>query len=53
VIVDVPVDRPAWLTFLQDLGFQTQRPFTRMVLGCEPLSAAPRRQYAIAGPEMG
>jgi len=53
VIVDVFAAKEAWVAFLQSLGFAAQRPYTRMVLGCDCPTGLPERQYAIAGAEIG
>jgi GNAT superfamily N-acetyltransferase len=53
VIVDVFAAKEAWVAFLQSLGFATQRPYTRMVLGCDCPAGMPERQYGIAGAEIG
>lgn len=53
VILDAPEHSPEWLGLLASLGFREQRPFIRMYLGENRHAGLPRRQYAIAGPELG
>jgi GNAT superfamily N-acetyltransferase len=57
VILDIPFIQqswqPAWILFLNDLGFNQRRPFTRMVLGKFRLPVDYEKQFAIAGPELG
>jgi GNAT superfamily N-acetyltransferase len=53
VIIDAPVSQESWLSFLNDAGFSEQRPFIRMCLGTLHHPGQPKRQYGIAGPEVG
>ena len=53
VVVDAFAAKPGWVGFLQSLGFAAQRPYTRMILGCDCPTGMPERQYAIAGAEIG
>jgi GNAT superfamily N-acetyltransferase len=53
VVVDVLADHPGWIASLAELGFRVQRPFTRMAYGVGPSPGDPKRQFAIAGPELG
>lgn len=53
VIVDSIDERITWNSFLQDLGFEIQRPLIRMYLGEHLYPGQPEYQYAIAGPEVG
>ncbi|MEM8855843.1 MAG: GNAT family N-acetyltransferase [Pseudomonadota bacterium] len=50
VIIDLVDGRPALDGWLESLGFIAQRPFTRMMKGAPPSTAAP---VAVAGPELG
>jgi GNAT superfamily N-acetyltransferase len=52
LIVDARVD-PAWLAALRALGFQDQRPFTRMYLADRRPPAQPALEWAVRGPEFG
>ena len=53
VFVDVADSQAGWRLVLDSLGFQPQRPFTRMYRGAPPLAADERRLFAIIGPEFG
>ena len=53
VIVDAFAAKESWVAFVQSLGFAAQRPYTRMILGCDRPTGKPERQYAIAGAEIG
>lgn len=53
VIVDVFTDNKQWLEVITSLGFNMQRPFTRMYLGKLDYPGKTNLQYAIAGPELG
>jgi GNAT superfamily N-acetyltransferase len=50
-ILDVPLHDAAWIAWLKSLGFQEERPLTRMFLRGHSHPGDPLRQYAIAGPE--
>lgn len=50
-IIDVPVERREWTAALRELGFDEQRPLTRMYRGGVRQQAA--LPYAICGPELG
>jgi GNAT acetyltransferase-like protein len=49
--LDAPV-WPEWRSALAGLGFQEQRPFTRMYRGRTPRKH-PEQSYAVFGPEFG
>ena len=49
--VDVPRDRPGWLSALAALGFAEQRPFTRMYRGAGREPGRPGQVFAVVGPE--
>jgi len=53
VAVDVPRLKPEWITWLQSVGFATERPFLRMRRGENESSGHAEHQFAIAGPEFG
>jgi GNAT superfamily N-acetyltransferase len=53
VIIDVPADRPDWIAQLRTLGFETQRPLTRMYRGSASGPGRRELQFAICGPELG
>lgn len=53
VIVDVMQEQSDWRSHLLDLGFDVQRPFTRMCRGAWGAPADRSAQFAIAGPEFG
>lgn len=53
IIVDVFSDKREWLSFLEMIGFQVQRPFCRMYRGQLNYPGNPEMQYAVAGPEFG
>ena len=50
--IDAPRHTPGWVQWLEGLGFQAQRPLTRMGRGAGP-SGRPGRVLAIVGPEFG
>jgi len=52
VVLDVPVDRPEWLSALEADGFREQRPLVRMYRASRP-PGRPEIQLAIFGPEFG
>lgn len=53
VILDAPRNAPAWLSWLESLGFAEQRPFIRMFRGENNYPGRPEKQFAILGPEFG
>jgi GNAT superfamily N-acetyltransferase len=53
VAVDVPRHKPEWITWLESVGFATERPFLRMRRGENEGSGHAEHQFAIAGPEFG
>jgi GNAT superfamily N-acetyltransferase len=53
VVVDAPEARTDWLDALRTLGFQDERPLTRMYRGAPPAAARDDRQLGIFGPEFG
>lgn len=53
VILDAPRHAPAWLAWLESLGFNEQRPFIRMCRGDNNHPGLPEKQFAILGPEFG
>ncbi|AMY08618.1 putative acetyltransferase involved in intracellular survival [Luteitalea pratensis] len=53
VMVDVADDRAEWRQAVEALGFQAQRPFTRMYRGQWRPPADLTRLFAIIGPEFG
>jgi len=53
VILDAPRHAPAWLAWLESLGFNEQRPFIRMYRGENNYPGEPEKQFAILGPEFG
>ena len=53
VIIDVPEGRNDWLVGLQQMGFEAQRPLTRMYRGSAAVLGRPELRFAIAGPELG
>ncbi|MDF1514383.1 MAG: GNAT family N-acetyltransferase [Anaerolineae bacterium] len=52
-IIDVDTRHSVWIAWLHDIGFRTQRTFTRMALGSSRLSNIVDQIFAIAGPEIG
>ena len=52
-IVDQRGEACAWLTWLKAVGFEEQRPFSRMFLGVPPPVGPSEQQFAILGPEFG
>ncbi len=52
VFWDIPDDNHAAVSLAMELGFNPQRPLTRMYLG-EFVKGEPQMQFAIAGPEVG
>lgn len=53
VIIDVLLDHSEWISWLQSIGFNGQRPFYRMYKGENRFPGEPNKQYAIFGPEVG
>ncbi|PHN06619.1 GNAT family N-acetyltransferase [Flavilitoribacter nigricans] len=53
VIVDIMSEQIRWRSWLLELGFTVQRPFTRMSLGEWAAQRDRSGQFAIAGPEFG
>jgi GNAT superfamily N-acetyltransferase len=53
VYVDVPDPQTKFSGWLSDLGFDTQRPYTRMLIDRAEPYDEPARVFAIAGPELG
>ena len=53
VALDVPLHDGPWLEWLRALGFDEQRPFSRMYRGANKQPGEPGRLFAIAGPELG
>lgn len=50
---DVPDENTAAVAWAEQHGFAVQRPLTRMFLGENVAPGDPRRQFALAGPEVG
>ena len=53
VYVDVPDHQSEFAQWLSNLGFETQRPYTRMLFGRSEAYGEPACVFAIAGPELG
>lgn len=53
VIIDALEHSPDWLSWLESLGFERQRPLTRMYRGVNRWPGIPANQFAILGPEFG
>jgi GNAT superfamily N-acetyltransferase len=53
VVVDAFADKPEWIRFLEEIGFTRQRTFIRMCLGDLKYPGITRKQFTIAGPEIG
>lgn len=53
LFIDVADDRPGWREAVESLGFQVQRPFTRMYRGIARPATDTTRLFAIIGPEFG
>jgi ribosomal protein S18 acetylase RimI-like enzyme len=53
VFWDIPEPNEAAVAWAESRGFQRQRPLTRMYLGMNSNPGEPRRQFALAGPEVG
>lgn len=51
--LDVADDRPGWRAAVERLGFEPQRPFTRMYRGPGRPAGDASRLFAIIGPEFG
>jgi ribosomal protein S18 acetylase RimI-like enzyme len=53
-VLDVPASQETFLAWLREVGFEAQRPFTRMAYGAPlPQPTGQARTYAICGPEFG
>lgn len=50
-ILDVPLQHQEWRTWLVEMGFSDQRPFTRMCRGVNRYPGRLENLYAILGPE--
>jgi ribosomal protein S18 acetylase RimI-like enzyme len=50
---DVPDENTAAIAWAEQHGFAVQRPLTRMFLGENLAPGDPRKQFALAGPEVG
>lgn len=53
ICVDAFRHSPEWLIWLQAVGFEEQRPFTRMYYGANEFAGKPQHQFGILGPEFG
>jgi len=53
VIVDALHFQPAWLAWLESIGFTEQRPLIRMYRGKNNFPGIPEKQFSILGPEFG
>lgn len=53
VIIDVPEGRNDWVAGLRRIGFEEQRPLTRMYRGSAAVLGRSELRFAIAGPELG
>jgi GNAT superfamily N-acetyltransferase len=53
VVIDILHFNKNWIAWLADLGFTTQRTFTRMHRGNHNFKTITGKQYAITGPEYG
>ena len=53
VILDIPQDKKDLINWLESLGFQKQRHFTRMFLKINPHKGITNKYYLISGPEYG
>lgn len=53
VVIDAAVPQAGWLAWLEGLGFEEQRPFTRMYRATAGARACPPGLFAIIGPEFG
>ncbi|MEO6908812.1 MAG: GNAT family N-acetyltransferase, partial [Abditibacteriaceae bacterium] len=51
--LDVPESQSELITWLQDIGFVTQRSFVRMARGEQSVLGVSEAQFAITGPEFG
>lgn len=52
-LVDSRLADPEWISWLREIGFVEQRPYTRMHRGTNRFPGLPEAQYAILGPELG
>ena len=53
VLIDIPDKQQNWLVFLQQLGFDKQRGFSRMLLKRQQPLDKPGNVFALTGPEFG
>jgi len=53
VVIDAFTDKSDWILFLEESGFSAQRTFIRMCLGDLKHKGITKKQFAIAGPEIG
>lgn len=53
VVIDILHFNKNWIAWLAELGFTTQRTFTRMHRGSNNFKTITGKQYAITGPEFG
>jgi len=53
VVIDILHFNKNWIAWLAELGFTTQRTFTRMHRGSNNFKSITGKQYAITGPEFG
>ena len=53
MLVDSCLADPEWISWLREIGFVEQRPYTRMYRGTNRFPGLPEAQYAILGPELG
>lgn len=53
IVVDIPTGKSGTIQWLEECGFQIQRPFERMYLHANPHPGTIENLYLIAGPELG
>ncbi len=53
IVIDVLADKTSLIEWLEQIGFKTQRSFTRMFLKGNPYPGQLDRHFAVAGPEFG
>jgi hypothetical protein len=53
VVIDVLSDKEDLISWLNSIGFTSQRQFVRMYLQTNPLPGKPANQFLICGPEFG
>jgi GNAT superfamily N-acetyltransferase len=53
LVIDVPKEKQAWVSWLESCGFQVQRELFRMFLKGNPYPGDPTRVFAVCGPELG